>query len=286
MQGPWLVGEKSMSKMEERIALARRETERICHYFGTLSPEEWKVQSACDAWTNDEVVAHMCLAAEMFATTMQRGVNGDSSPPEGMSPPSVEGLMARLAGNVQRTLDLRGSLGDELLPTFASRCRRVDEVLATVRFEDWEKLCYHTANIIPVRSFVDLRIAEMAVHEWDIRSRLEPDAEMPPETLPAIFDLLSNFIVGRLYRPGQSIVDTTVFRFNVAGAVEGSYDITVSNGEAIVAPAGPGPAAVTFGCDAHTFALLVYGRLGIEEGVANGRITVEGNQELVAKFAV
>ena len=274
-----------MSRMEERIALARSETERICDYFETLSAEEWKVQSACEAWTNEELVAHMCLAAEMFATTIQRGIDGDSSPPEGMGPPSVEGLMARLAGNVQRTLDLHGSLGDELLPTFASRCRRVDEVLATLRTEDWDKLCFHTANIIPVGSFVDLRIAEMAVHEWDIRSRIEPDAEMPPETLPAIFDLLSNFIVGRLYRPGQSIVDATVFRFNITGAAEGSYDITVSNGEAGISSAGTGSAAVTFGCDAHTFALLVYGRVGIEEGVDDGRITVEGDRELVAKFA-
>ncbi len=274
-----------MSKMEERIALARSETERICNYFETLSAEDWKVQSACDAWTNDELVAHMCIAAEMFATTIQRGVDGDSSPPEGMGPPSVEGLIARLAGNVQRTLDLHGSLGDELLPTFASRCRRVDEVLATLRPEDWDKLCYHTANIIPVGSFVDLRIAEMAMHEWDIHSRFDPGTEMPPTVLPAIFDLLSNFIVGRLYRPGQSIVDTTVFRFNVTGAVEGSYDITVSSGEAGIGPAGPGPAAVTFSCDAHTFALLVYGRLGIEEGVADGRVTADGDRALVAKFA-
>ena len=274
-----------MSKMEERIALARSETERICNYFETLSDDEWKVQSACDAWKNDEVVAHMCLAAEMFATTIQRGVDGDSSPPEGMGPPSVEGLTARLAGNVQRTLDLRGNLGDELLPTFEARCRRIDDVLATVRSEDWDKLCYHTANIIPVGSFVDLRIAEMAVHEWDIHSRLDPDAEMPAAVLPAIFDLLSNFIVGRLYRPGQSIVGTAVFRFNITGEVEGSYDITVSNREAAIGPAGSARADVTLGCDSHTFALLVYGRLGIEEGVADGKVTAEGDRELVAKFA-
>ena len=274
-----------MGKMKERIALAHSETERICNYFETLSTEDWKVQSACDAWTNDEVVAHMCLAAEMFATTIQRGVDGDSSPPEGMGPPSVEGLRARLAGNVQRTLDMRERLGHDLLPTFASLCRKVDELLTTLHPEDWGKLCYHTANIIPVGSFVDLRIAEMAMHEWDIHSRLEPDVEMPPTVLPAIFDLLSNFIVGRLYRPGQSIVETTVFRFNVTGAVEGSYDITVSNREAAFGPAGSGTAAVTFGCDAHTFALLVYGRLGIEEGVADGRITVDGDRGSVSKFA-
>ena len=29
-----------MSKMEERIALARSETERICNYFESLSAEE------------------------------------------------------------------------------------------------------------------------------------------------------------------------------------------------------------------------------------------------------
>ena len=42
---------------------------------------------------------------------------------------------------------------------------------------------------------------------------------------------------------------------------------------------------MTFGCDAHTLALLVYGRLGMEEGVADGRITVDGDRGLVSKFA-
>ena len=47
----------------------------------------------------------------------------------------------------------------------------------------------------------------------------------------------------------------------------------------------PGDAAdVTFTCNGSTFALLAYGRFTVEEAVAAGDITVEGNRELAAQF--
>ena len=43
-------------------------------------------------------------------------------------------------------------------------------------------------------------------------------------------------------------------------------------------------ADVTFTCSGSTFALLAYGRFTVDEALAAGNITVEGDRELAAQF--
>ena len=43
-------------------------------------------------------------------------------------------------------------------------------------------------------------------------------------------------------------------------------------------------AHVTFQCDGETFVFLMYGRIGPEAAMANGRISYEGDEELVSAF--
>ena len=274
-----------MSTMTDRIALVQSESERLSQYFQTLSADQWSTQSACDAWENHDVVAHLCMAIDLFSANISRGAQGDSAPPEGAPPAGPDALAARMAANAQRAVATRQELGDQLLPHFASQCGRLAEALSGLSPEDWDKPCYHPAAIISVGAYVDLRLTEMAVHEWDIRSRIQPSAQVSSDALPAVFDLLPKFVVGRLYRPGQSITETTVFRFNLTGLVAGAYDITVGDGATRMAAAGAEPAAVTVGCDAETFALLAYGRLGLHEAISSGQISADGDQSLIDQFA-
>ena len=107
----------------------------------------------------------------------------------------------------------RESLGDELVTTFESQCHRFNQLLESFGPQDWDKPCYHPVTTISVARYVDLRLTEMAVHEWDIRSVLEPQAHLPVEVLPANIDLLPGFIVGRFYQPGSAITEPNRFRF-------------------------------------------------------------------------
>ena len=274
-----------MSNMNDRISLVHSESERINHYFQTLSAAQWSTQSACDSWENHDVVAHLCMAVDMFVDNVGRGVAGDPSAPEGAPAPGPDALAARMAANAQRAVATRESLADGLLPHFAVQCQRFDEVLAGLSPEDWDKPCYHPARVISIGTFVDLRLTEMAVHEWDIRSRIEPDAHLPAQVLPPVFDLLQTFVVGRLFRPGAGITSPTTFRFDLSGGLDQSYDIVVGDGDPRMVPAGSGTAEVTFACDAGTFVLVAYGRLTLQEALADGRISAEGDPELVAAFA-
>ena len=273
-----------MASTEQRVKLVKSESERIQQFLGALSSEALTQPSACDRWEVRDVVAHLTGAVDLFAGNITRGVNGDSSPPEGFPPPSAAALAARMEAGAQRAITLRESMGDQLLTTFAGRCQDLNQLLAGLDAGDWEKPCYHPAAVIPVRSYIDLRLAELAVHEWDIRSNLEASAHLSVECLPALMDLIPAFVVGRLFRPGSKLSTAARYRFELTGELPGRHDIVVENGDSSMEPAGTSPASATFKCDTETFALLAYGRTTVEKAESEGRMTVEGDRELVSQF--
>ena len=118
-----------------------------------------------------------------------------------------------MATNAKLTITYRESLGNELATTFESQCHRFDQMLASFGAQDWDKPCYHPAAVISVARYVDLRLTEMSVHEWDIRSAIEPQAHLPLEVVPANTDLFPGSIVGRFYQPGSAITEPARFRF-------------------------------------------------------------------------
>ena len=271
-----------MTTSEELAALVSSESARLLEYFKGLSEEEWATQSACDAWNNADVVAHMTMAVDMFSGNIERGANGDSSPPEGMGPPEEFDLAGRMAANATRAVAMRESLGATLVEAFGQNCERLDVLLARMGPDDWEKQCYHPASYLSVRRYLILRLAEMSVHEWDIRSGLEDSARLPDAVAPTLLELLPGFVVGRLFQPGSGIERAARFRFNLTDG--GSYDIVAGGGELRMEDSAGDSADVTFACDGSTFALLAYGRYTVESAVAAGKMTVEGDRELAGRF--
>ena len=274
-----------MATPEERAALVGSESTRLLEYFKSLSPSDWETQSACAAWSNADVVAHLIGAVDNFSGNIERGLKGDSSPPEGMGPPQENDMTAnsaRMAANATRAVSIRESLGDSLVDTFAQECDRLGTLLAGMGPEDWEKPCFHAATILTVSRYLNLRLTEMVVHEWDIRSRLEPSANIPDAVIPAVLELMPGFVVGRLFQPGSGITSASRFRFNLTDS--GDYDIVAGGGELRMEPSTSDAADVAFGCSASTFALLAYGRVTVEEAMAAGDLTIDGDKELAAQF--
>ena len=167
-----------MASPEQCVELVKSESLRIQQYLTVLSAEDMARPSACDAWEVRDVVAHLTGGVDLFAANISRGAQGDSTPPEGFPPASVSSLMARMEAGAQRAISLRESTGDQLLTTFAARCEDLTQLLEQLAARDWDKLCYHPAKVISVATYVDLRLAELAVHEWDIRSKLDASAQL------------------------------------------------------------------------------------------------------------
>ena len=271
-----------MATSEELAALVSSESARLLEYFKGLSEDDWATQSACEAWNNADVVAHMTMAVDMFSGNIERGANGDSSPPEGMGPPEEFDLAGRMAANAARAVAMRESLGETLVEAFSQNCDRLNALMARMGPDDWQKQCYHPASYLSIRRYLILRLAEMTIHEWDIRSRLEGSARLPDAVAAALPELLPGFVVGRFFLPGSEIATPSRFRFDLTDG--GSHDIVAGGGELRMEESTPDAADVTFSCSASTFALLAYGRITVEGAVAAGDITVEGDLALAMRF--
>ena len=189
-----------------------------------------------------------------------------------------------MAANARSTIAFRESLGDNLLQTFSEKCDHLHQRLAGLGRQDWDKPCYHPATILTLRSYLDLRIAEVAVHDWDIRSRLDPSSRVQTESLPAIIDLIPVLVVGRFFHPGAGLSQPVTYRFDLTGPAADSHDIVVRDGNARMQPARHEAPDVTFHCHGETFVLVAYGRISMDSAVDDGRVTVEGNLELAAQF--
>jgi len=179
-------------------------------------------------------------------------------------------------------------LGDQLLAILKQRDGQLADALAGLGPERLETPCYHPGGIVPAGNFIDLRLKELALHEWDIRSALEPDAGLSRECLPSIMILLANSIAfGSLpwaFWPGPSLTAPVRYRFDVSKPVPISVEIAMSGDKVRLEDAGKGDPDVTFRCDTETFLLLLNGRLAPSPAIAAGRLAVEGDSGLAADF--
>lgn len=274
-----------MGSVLEKIQLVREESARIGVYLKTLRPEDWATQSACDAWQVQDVVAHVIGAVERFGPNIVRGAGGDGSAPEGMPEAGVGDMAARLRNNAQVAVDYRESLGSEILSVYNNETARFDQLLTGLADTDANKSCYHPAGTISVETYLNLRLTELIVHEWDIRSKLEPTPVMSAASLPSIMEMFPVFVVGRLFDPGTSMVSSARLRFELTGSVAGSHDIVCGGGQkAKMEPASEKHPNAIFGCDTQTFVLLVYGRIKLSHAIDAKQIVVSGDASVTAHF--
>src|SRR5687767_2091043 len=89
------------------------------------------------------------------------------------------------------------------------------------------------------------------------------------------------------FRRGEKLPRPRRFRFELTAPFPSRNDIVVHGDEARMTPASDSPADTTIRCDTETFALLMMGRgrLSWDAVLATGRAEVEGDRDLVPRFA-
>ena len=275
----------NMKPAAVRIEPIQAEAEALGHYLHTLPPDAWRQPSACQGWEVRDVVGHLVDVAEFYVEVITRGLQGDVSPPAGVS----QGGTVTAEVIAQYAIAARERLGDRLLPTFKARYEQLCLVLAGLSPGDWETLCYYASEPKqrPVREYIPLSVQELAIHGWDIRSGLAPPAHLSTTSLA----VLVQHTPRRLGRPrlatfpGQAMLPTPLrYRWQLTGVVAGAHDIVVEHGRCRMEPAATAVPQVTFRCEAETFVLLMYRRLALAAATATGRLAVEGDNELIVAF--
>lgn len=261
-----------MGSPADYLACIQTESERLKAYLRTLSPDARSWPSACGDWEIGDVVAHLTAGGRFFAQSVTNGLQGDVTPLGGRSAAGSANAAqaAEMIANTARTI--RQQAGDQLFDQFEASNDHLNAVFAGIGPDAWDTPCYHPWGIIPARNFLNLRIQELTLHGWDMRSPREPDWQLSPAGLPALMELVdtsaTSGFLGWAFRPGEKLASPLRYRFEVTGPVSSQRDIVLDGETARLEVAGDAPATATFRCDTATYVMLMFGRLRPEAAMA------------------
>ena len=276
-----------MTTTSHRIDLLEREAQQLLSFLHGLSREGWQTASACAGWTVADVVGH--LTSVDLANRMLRGLDGDHAPPAGSPAPEQHDESAFAQSIYQRAIDASRRLGAGLLDDFT---QRIDEAIALFRQvqpDQWHNLVYWPPGPLTIDTLLTQRIAELTMHAWDIRSRLEDDYHLSDGSVAALLDTVDR-AARRAFRPDPLLKGRPLrYRFRITGPGERVIDLVLSNDVAEIVEQSPGarsePADVTFSCDGETCVLVMYGRLTPSDAINAGRLhLIDGEESLAAAF--
>ncbi len=272
----------------ENLAVLQTETNRITAYLADLPAEAWAQPTVCEAWQVQDVVAHLVGVAEFYAGNVSRGLQGDTTPQAGRPPAGSITAAMSAEGIALRAVAERQMLGDRLLTQFRTANAQLFDTLAGLEPEAQTVLCYHPGGMTQARQFIDLRLKELAVHEWDIRAYSEPSTPISTACLPAILRLIDGSVAsGSLrwgFQPGASPAPPVRYRFDVTEPIPYQIDLIVADGAMQQDTVREASADVMFQCDTQTFVLLVYGRLSLARAWSEDRLTMAGDRNRAADF--
>ena len=267
---------------------ARREEiaragQRIESFLLTLTQDDLARQSACEGWTVGDVVGHLIERGDPLPDQIERGLAGDQSPTPGfVDDPPISEDQFRI--NLDRRAgELRRELGDGLIGEFARVNGEFNRVLSLVEPDQWDKLCFHRLRPETVRSKADIRIAELAMHEWDMRWALDRKAVLAEDSLAGLVNA-SGRAVRRAFRADPSRTGAVRYRFELSGPTASSVDVVLApEGASFEIEASARP-DVVFRCASATYAMIIFGRWKLPDVIGNKKLDAEGDQDMIETF--
>lgn len=269
---------------EERLRILLAETHRLEDYLTRLSKEDWIHPTACSEWCVADVVAHLARNSRNTAPRISRALQGDASPDD-LSPRRALGSVDPVS-MAQRTIASRKGFGepDAILPEFLAANIDLRQTLSIVGPGDWDKPVYREAGPEPISNMVDVKIAELSLHGWDIRSQFDPSAALSPEAVPVMVERIAQRPKWWSFKQGASPLPIR-YRFEVATPAPYLADVVVTEVDQYMEVASDKKADVIFRCDGETYVMLMYGRVAPSHVLNDARLSFEGGQMLVTTFA-
>ena len=269
-----------------KIALVKRLAGDIHGRLSEMSPEALNGPTACSEWDVATVAAHLAGGADRQRQAMLRGLNGEGGPPPGegsqASPDQVQ--QANAVNNAQA----RQELGDGLLDNFIQEYDNLDSTLTA--WTDWTIGCWHRRRgTISAESYVDLRIQELVIHDWDMRSGGAGVGDLDPEGTVALLPA-SEMWYQLCFRPTNPLSSPVTYRFEIGGGSEGAtlqHDVVVTGDGYTVSECSPERNPdLTVRADAGNYLLCLYNRVDWNVAKRSGRISVSQAPDTIAHVAL
>ncbi len=271
-----------MATIESRIELVKTLVSSIRERTGSLSQEQLELPSACSEWQVQDVLGHLIGGAQRQIDSMTRGLAGDSGPPEGFVPLDSSAASASNArGDVQR----REGFGDGLLDAFDDHYARLYDVLDSFHPDGWETPCWHMRRgAMPAWEYIELRLQELAIHDWDMRKALEPNPSINPDCVDDVLSFANKWL-RMCFRPGEKLDTPVVYEFDLAPPHAASIILRINGDSYDVLSCSETPEERwTICAEAPAFLLFIYGRITGREAVAANEFAISGDPEQLDRF--
>jgi len=266
------------------MAILQEESRRLQEFLATLRVDDWDQPTACDQWDVSTVVVHLAGVGEAFSERIKRGLVGDVSPSAGLPEAGSVNADTWATTNADRWLQYRRKSGNDLFASFVASCQVFNSTITRLKPDEWQTLCYHPGGVISVQTLVGLRLLEIAIHGWDIGSRVSPPATLSAETLPLLVQFISDYVQW-FFHAGTRLRYPARFRVHFSDSYVNAVDVIVDGDSACIEPVGTEPAKVILLCSAETFLLIMCGRFSVSSAAEAGLLEIRGDSYLASEFS-
>ena len=271
-----------MPSIESQIELVKTLASSVSSRAASLTPEQLALPSACSEWQVQDVVSHLVGGAERQIDSMRRGRAGDSGPPEGFVPLESAAMSAT---NAQRDIQRRERLGAGLVSAFNEHYSQLYEELDGFAPGGWDTLCWHLRRgAMPASDYIELRIQELAIHDWDIRKAFEDEPALHPDSIESLLSMTPKWLA-MCFRPSDKLDTPVVYEFDLAPPYETSIILQVAGDSFdVLAPEDAPDDRWTVCAEAPAFLLFIYGRVTGREAIAANEFAITGDAGMLDRF--
>jgi len=268
-----------------KVSLVKRLSGDIHHRLSEAPAEALNGPTACSEWDVGTVAAHLAGGATRQREAMLRGRDGQGGPPPGEETlPSADQVQQ---SNATSNVQARNEWGDALLDNLRQNYQELDDLLQG--WSDWSIGCWHRRRgTISAESYVDLRIQELVIHDWDIRSGGAGSGDLDPEGAVALLPA-SEMWYQLCFRPTAPLTTPVTYRFNIGNGGDATlqHDVVVTGDTFTVTEVSPDrQPELTVHADPGTYLLCLYNRVDWNTAKRSGRIRVSQAPDTIAHVAL
>jgi uncharacterized protein (TIGR03083 family) len=263
------------------------ELSRLEAFVQGLSLQDWERPSAVEGWNIGEVVAHLNLALGLYRRITGVAIRGRGSGSLWKAfgqvtekvAPVASGAFNAMNSAIPRVMDR--TLSPEVIKgQFAAGARSLRERLEQAQSGDYTNPIYYMGRAWPLSFFLTAVENELAVHGWDMASRLHPEAHLSEQArtvLPWFYWGATPY----MFQPPKDFVGSVqvVLRDTDAEMWWERRDRTTTTGRGRA-----GTPDATISAESSTFVLILAGRIKAEDATRMTALTVEGNEALARTF--